>query len=99
MMSDNPRLQVRGAQTRWCLPRASTRRYCDWLRRDWHGLSEDEKIAICDHLLNNDLPETRSILESQARAAGLDDAVERRIKHGLFLHGEGDAGQAKRISA
>jgi hypothetical protein len=26
--------------------------------------------------INNDLPETRSILESQARAAGLDDAVE-----------------------
>jgi SAM-dependent methyltransferase len=51
-------------------------RYCDWLRRDWHGLSEDEKTAICDHLLNNDLPETRSVLESQARAAGLDDAVE-----------------------
>jgi Methyltransferase domain len=23
-------------------------RYCDWLRRDWHGLSEDEKTAICD---------------------------------------------------
>ena len=22
-------------------------RYCDWLRRDWHGLSEDEKTAIC----------------------------------------------------
>ena len=51
-------------------------RYCDWLRRDWHGLSEDEKTAICDHLLNNDLPETRPVLEAQARAAGLDDVVE-----------------------
>jgi hypothetical protein len=51
-------------------------RYCTWLRRDWHGLSEDEKTAICDHLLNNDLPETRSVLEAQARAAGLDDVVE-----------------------
>ncbi len=51
-------------------------RYCDWLRRDWRALSEDEKTAICDHLLNNDLPETPSLLESQARAAGLGDAVE-----------------------
>lgn len=51
-------------------------RFCDWLRRDWHALSEDEKTAICDHILANDLPETRSVLESLARAAGLDDAVE-----------------------
>ena len=51
-------------------------RYCDWLRRDWRALTGDEKTAICDHLLNNDLSETRSVLESQARAAGLDDAVE-----------------------
>ncbi|WP_026608429.1 class I SAM-dependent methyltransferase [Methylocapsa acidiphila] len=51
-------------------------KYCDWLRRDWHGLNVDEKAAICDHLVNNDLPETRATLESQARAAGLDDAHE-----------------------
>ena len=51
-------------------------RYCDWLRRDWRALSGDEMTAICDHLLNNDLPETWSVPESQARSAGLDDAVE-----------------------
>jgi SAM-dependent methyltransferase len=45
--------------------------YCGWVRADWDDLSEAEKDAVYDHLVNNDRPETASILESQARAAGL----------------------------
>jgi hypothetical protein len=51
-------------------------RYCDWLRRDWQALSEDEKTAICEHIFNNDLPETPSVLESQARAGGPGEVVD-----------------------
>jgi ubiquinone/menaquinone biosynthesis C-methylase UbiE len=61
-------------------------RYCDWLRRDWLELSEDEKNAVCDHLIHYDFPETRSVLRAHARAAGFEDVVElgRFGWHGLF---------------
>ncbi|WP_219320502.1 class I SAM-dependent methyltransferase [Methylovirgula sp. HY1] len=49
--------------------------YCDWLRRDWDGLDTDEKAAICDHIENNDRPETLTELQSLAAAAGLADAA------------------------
>jgi cyclopropane fatty-acyl-phospholipid synthase-like methyltransferase len=47
------------------------RRYCDWLRRNWTGLDAHEMDSVCDHLVNNDLPEPCSVLEAQAHAAGL----------------------------
>lgn len=47
------------------------RHYCDWLRGSFLALNEMEKDRICEHILNNDMPETRSILEGQAKAAGL----------------------------
>jgi hypothetical protein len=47
------------------------RRYCGWLRREWTSLSAEEQDAICDHLVNNDLPEAYSTLVALARAAGL----------------------------
>jgi SAM-dependent methyltransferase len=47
------------------------RGYCAWVRRDWTGLSAEERDAVCDHLVNNDLPETLSTLLALARAAGL----------------------------
>ena len=50
------------------------RRYCGWLRREWRGLSAEELDAICDHLVNNDLPEPYSTLVALARAAGLKEA-------------------------
>jgi len=34
-------------------------------------LSAEERDAICDHLVNNDLPEPYSTLVALARAAGL----------------------------
>jgi hypothetical protein len=51
------------------------RRYCDWLRSDWGALNVEEKASACDHILNNDRPETFSELRAQAQAAGLEDAV------------------------
>lgn len=51
------------------------RRYCDWLHRDWSALDGEEKASICDHILNNDRPETFSELRALARAAGLGDAA------------------------
>ena len=51
------------------------RHYCDWLRRDWEGLDADEIAAICDHIENNDRPETLAELQSLAQAAGLTDAT------------------------
>jgi SAM-dependent methyltransferase len=50
------------------------RRYCGSLRRDWTGLSAGEREAICDHIVNNDLPEPFSTLLVLARAAGLKEA-------------------------
>jgi hypothetical protein len=51
------------------------RRYCDWLRSDWSALGAEEKASICDHILNNDRPETFSVLKALAQAAGLGDAT------------------------
>jgi SAM-dependent methyltransferase len=45
--------------------------YCGWVRAEWEGLSDAEKDAVYDHLINNDRPETASVLEAQACAAGL----------------------------
>jgi SAM-dependent methyltransferase len=44
---------------------------CAWIRASWSGLSDAEKDAVCDHIVNNDLTETASLIEAQARDAGL----------------------------
>ncbi|MGA3302940.1 MAG: class I SAM-dependent methyltransferase [Methylovirgula sp.] len=46
--------------------------YLGWIRNDWHGLRADEIAAICDHIENNDLPETATDLRALTKAAGLD---------------------------
>jgi SAM-dependent methyltransferase len=45
--------------------------YCAWLRGAMRTLAEAELDGICDHLVNNDLPEPVSLLNAQAEAAGL----------------------------
>lgn len=50
-------------------------RYCEWLRSSWRALNEDEKNLVCDHLVNNDLPDPCSVLDAQAQAAGLGVAL------------------------
>jgi len=47
-------------------------RYLGWIRRDWDGLEANEIASICDHIANNDLPETAADLRALAEAAGLD---------------------------
>ena len=49
-------------------------RYCGWLRRDWTGLRAQELDVICDHIVNNDMPEPYSTLLALARAAGLKES-------------------------
>ncbi|HUI19841.1 MAG TPA: class I SAM-dependent methyltransferase [Methylocella sp.] len=48
--------------------------YCDWLRRSFSALNEDEKDLICNHILKDDLPDPCSVLKAQAKVAGLTDA-------------------------
>jgi SAM-dependent methyltransferase len=50
-------------------------RYCDWLCSDWSALGAEEKASACDHILNNDRPETFSVLQALAQAGELGDAV------------------------
>ncbi|MBM3577098.1 MAG: class I SAM-dependent methyltransferase [Alphaproteobacteria bacterium] len=45
--------------------------YFDWIEKDWAGLSRAEKDAIFEHISTSDYPEPLSLLEQQARAAGL----------------------------
>ena len=47
------------------------RHYFDWIEREWTGLSRAEKDAICEHISSSDFPEPLSLLERQAREAGL----------------------------
>ena len=54
---------------------AYLRRYCDWLRSDWGSLNAEEKASACDHILNNDRPETFSVLQALAQAGELGDAI------------------------
>jgi SAM-dependent methyltransferase len=49
------------------------RRYCGWLRSSW-PLDARDIDAVCDHLVHNDMPEPVSVLNAQARAAGLGTA-------------------------
>lgn len=46
--------------------------YCAWLRGRFNALSGEEKDLICDHIVNNDLPDPLSVLQAQAQAAGLE---------------------------
>ncbi|MBM3550285.1 MAG: class I SAM-dependent methyltransferase [Alphaproteobacteria bacterium] len=45
--------------------------YFDWIEKDWTGLSRAEKDAVYEHISSSDFPEPLSLLERQARAAGL----------------------------
>jgi cyclopropane fatty-acyl-phospholipid synthase-like methyltransferase len=61
-------------------------RYCGWLKSEWPSLDMKEKDMITDHIMHNDFPEPYSILDSQARAAGLsaDVPLARYLWHWLL---------------
>jgi SAM-dependent methyltransferase len=45
-------------------------RYCSWLRSEWKALSSQALDAFCDHIRNNDYPETAADLRVMASDAG-----------------------------
>lgn len=47
------------------------RHYLGWIATEWTGISSAEKDAIFEHITTSDWPEPVSILDAQARAAGL----------------------------
>src|SRR5476649_2728144 len=81
-LSCKPKRERRG----WRLPRAARseerrvgkecRSRCDWSS---DVCSSDLKDLICDHIVNNDLPDPCSVLQAQARAAGLEVASRSKI--------------------
>ncbi len=46
-------------------------RYTGWIRTTWEGFTPLEHDSIREHILTYDMPEPFSVLEAQARAAGL----------------------------
>jgi len=51
-------------------------RYCGWLRSEWKAMSPEALDAICDHIRNNDFPETASELHAMATHAGFSGCFE-----------------------
>jgi cyclopropane fatty-acyl-phospholipid synthase-like methyltransferase len=37
--------------------------YCDWLQTTWQGIDEQEKGIACEHIAENDFPETLTVLQ------------------------------------
>jgi SAM-dependent methyltransferase len=56
------------------------RNYPAWLRETMTSLATEELDQICDHLTQNDMPETASNLRAQAERAGLV-ALEGAVPH------------------
>jgi L-amino acid N-acyltransferase YncA len=50
--------------------------YCDWIRGEWREMSPAAVDAICDHIRNNDYPETARDLRATAAEAGFDRTGE-----------------------
>jgi SAM-dependent methyltransferase len=51
-------------------------RYCGWIHEDWEAMSPEALDAICEHIRNNDYPETAVDLSAIAAEAGFDRARE-----------------------
>ncbi|HEY1266849.1 MAG TPA: GNAT family N-acetyltransferase [Candidatus Binatia bacterium] len=50
--------------------------YCGWIRSEWKAMSPAAVDAICDHIWNNDYPETSRDLRAIAGESGFDRARE-----------------------
>jgi len=44
--------------------------YCAWLRGDWQGIDDQEKEIACQHIVENDFPETLSTVQTFSQQAG-----------------------------
>src|SRR5262249_51295606 len=51
-------------------------RYCAWLRTEFKTLSPEALDLLCDHVHNNDFPETLAALDRMATGAGFNTHVE-----------------------
>ncbi|HTM07141.1 MAG TPA: GNAT family N-acetyltransferase [Verrucomicrobiae bacterium] len=51
-------------------------RYCGWIRSDWQSLPQGGIDAICEHICDNDSPESARDLRAMAAEAGFDRARE-----------------------
>ena len=51
-------------------------RYLGWIRSEWTAMSAAELDAICDHIRNNDFPDTAASLRATAARAGFDGGAE-----------------------
>src|SRR5438445_68596 len=45
-------------------------RYYDWVRSEWRALSSESLDLLCEHIRNNDLPQTAIELEAMTTHAG-----------------------------
>jgi cyclopropane fatty-acyl-phospholipid synthase-like methyltransferase len=57
-------------------PRLYLDRYCGWLRSEWEALSPEALDFICDHIRNNDFPETISEIHAMASSANFSRCFE-----------------------
>jgi SAM-dependent methyltransferase len=51
-------------------------RYCGWLQSEWKAIRPEALDTICDHIQNNDFPETASALHAMATHAGFNECFE-----------------------
>ncbi|HEX9444261.1 MAG TPA: GNAT family N-acetyltransferase [Candidatus Binatia bacterium] len=51
-------------------------RYLGWIRSEWKAMSAAELDAICEHIRNNDFPDTAASLRAMAARAGFDGGSE-----------------------
>ncbi len=51
-------------------------RYCDWLKREWHGIPVTGLNMISEHICDQDFPETMNALRVMAENAGFQTATE-----------------------
>lgn len=50
--------------------------YCKWINNDWIGVSAEEKALACQHIIDNDIPETLADTEQLAEQAGFAQCQE-----------------------
>lgn len=51
-------------------------RYCGWVRSEWKTMPPEALDAICNHIRNNDFPETASELHAMATHAGFSRCID-----------------------
>lgn len=50
--------------------------YCQWINNDWIGITEEEKALACQHIIDNDIPETLADTQQLAEQASFTKCQE-----------------------